>query len=325
MMVSISICLYLLNKPGLTRDAQAGDSHNFVFGRTLNPNRTNLSAGGSSGGEGALIRMRGSILGVGTDIAGSIRIPGFCNGTYALRPSAGRIPYGGQTSPSRRGLVGIKPCAGPLATSVRDLELFVRLVVDSDPWKLDSSVIFSPWRQVAAPAKTLTFGFILEDDHFPLHPPVLNTVKRAVAALEAAGHRVVTLETPSIRDAMVLSFRMFSMDPANTALQHVQAGGEPRIPALSSTDLPHPEVPFEYAPLTLEGLYDLNVQRVEFQERFRELIVKHGLDAVIMPPYQSTAPRHDLVSWVPYTILNNLLDVSCLHLQSLLRHVQKLS
>jgi amidase len=289
---------------------QAGDSHNYVFGRTLNPNRTNLSAGGSSGGEGALIALRGSILGVGTDIAGSIRIPGICNGTFALRPSADRLPYGGQTSPGRKGQAGIKACAGPLATSVRDLQLFTRLVVQADPWRLDSSVIFSTWRNVPpAPAK-LRIGFILEDPAFPVHPPVQKTLNCAVEALKTAGHEIVPLETSSIKDAMLLAFRLFAMDPARTAFKHVEASGEPRIPALSSTDLPHPDMPYEYAPLTLDGLYELNVQREAFKEAFRSLIVKSGIDTILMPGYQGTAPQHDLVGWVPYTILLNLLDVS---------------
>lgn len=56
------------------------DSHNNVFGRVLNPLNLNMTAGGSSGGEGVLVAMRGSILGVGTDVGGSIRIPAYVLG-----------------------------------------------------------------------------------------------------------------------------------------------------------------------------------------------------------------------------------------------------
>lgn len=47
-----------------------GETHNNVYGRTLNPYNRSLTPGGSSGGEGALIAMKGSPLGVGTDIGG---------------------------------------------------------------------------------------------------------------------------------------------------------------------------------------------------------------------------------------------------------------
>jgi amidase len=60
---------------------------------TVNPHNNKLSCGGSSGGEGALIALRGSILGLGTDIGGSIRIPAGFNGLCGIRPSHGRMPY----------------------------------------------------------------------------------------------------------------------------------------------------------------------------------------------------------------------------------------
>lgn len=260
--------------------------------------------------------MRGSVLGVGTDIAGSIRIPAICNGTYALRPSTDRIPYGRQTSSSRGGLAGIRACAGPLATSVRDLEMFMEAVISADPWKLDSSVIFSPWRTVT-PKKVLRLGFIEEDSHFPLHPPVLRTLRTAVEKLRAAGHEVVTLkiEPELIRDACVMAFRMFAMDPAQTAFKHIAASGEPVIPALATTSLPQKNMPFEYAPLTLEALYDLNQQRNNLKEEFRALFTQGNLDAIITAGYQSTAVPHDTYGMPAYTAIWNATDV-CIFVRS---------
>lgn len=50
-----------------------------------------------------MVGMRGSILGVGTDIGGSIRIPALCCGTFGFKPTTDRIPFGGQASPVRDG------------------------------------------------------------------------------------------------------------------------------------------------------------------------------------------------------------------------------
>lgn len=58
-----------------------------VWGETRAAYHSETSAGGSSGGEGTLIAMRGSPLGVGTDIGGSIRIPAAFNGLFGLKPS----------------------------------------------------------------------------------------------------------------------------------------------------------------------------------------------------------------------------------------------
>jgi amidase len=102
-----------------SRTYQTADSDNNLFGRTLNLHQGCLTAGGSSGGEGAPLAMRGSVIGVGTDMAGSTRIPAYYNGTFSYRLSARRIPYAGQTSSARPGSFSILPSAGPLARSVR--------------------------------------------------------------------------------------------------------------------------------------------------------------------------------------------------------------
>lgn len=88
------------------------ECNNPLWGRTLNPHTLDTSSiapqsdeekeqmrkftcGGSSGGEAALLACDGSALGLGSDIGGSLRIPtAFC-GTYALKPSPGRMSHKG--------------------------------------------------------------------------------------------------------------------------------------------------------------------------------------------------------------------------------------
>jgi amidase len=82
-------------KTSVPHSLMSGETVNNIIGYTTNPKNQNLSAGGSSGGEGALISLKGSPIGFGTDIGGSIRIPAAFCGLYGLRPSAGRLPYEG--------------------------------------------------------------------------------------------------------------------------------------------------------------------------------------------------------------------------------------
>lgn len=63
------------------------ESDNFVTGRTCNPYNTHLTSGGGTGGEGALLGAGASIVGIGTDVAGSIRIPAMFNGVYGHKPT----------------------------------------------------------------------------------------------------------------------------------------------------------------------------------------------------------------------------------------------
>jgi amidase len=65
------------------------DSYNHVFGQCVNAFNKGLISGGSSGGEGALVGCKGSMIGIGTDIGGSIRIPACLQGLYGLSPTVG--------------------------------------------------------------------------------------------------------------------------------------------------------------------------------------------------------------------------------------------
>ncbi|KAL2816932.1 amidase signature domain-containing protein [Aspergillus granulosus] len=282
------------------------DTHNNVFGRTLNPHRLNLTAGGSSGGEGALLAMRGSLLGIGTDIAGSIRVPALCCGLVGFKPSASRVPYGGIASAARPGMAGFLPCAGPLCHSVRDAELLLKVVVDSNAADLDDNVLGIQWNSGICHKLSLRVGLMPEDVKYPLHPPMQRALKNAVAKLLAAGHEVIDIsqQMPSISEAKEVAFRYFNMDPDRTALTHVTNGGEPFIPSLKATyDLENaaPE------PQLLE-LYELNVAKAKLATRMRQAFVENKVDVIIGPAYQSCAVPHDTYGVATYTVFCNLFN-----------------
>lgn len=90
---------------------------NNVIGRTVNPRNKNWSCGGSSGGEGAMVGFRGGIIGVGTDIGGSIRVPSAFNFLYGIKPSHGRLPYAKMAN-SMVGQETVHSVVGPMTHSV---------------------------------------------------------------------------------------------------------------------------------------------------------------------------------------------------------------
>lgn len=137
----------LFCKTSVPQASFAGETINNIIEYTWNPVNRNLSAGGSSGGEGALIALKGSPLGFGTDIGGSIRVPAAFNGLYGLKPSTCRLPFEG----IRRVMEGqdFAPFSlGPLATSVKSLEMIMKVVLRQEPWLQDPRVVEIPWRQV---------------------------------------------------------------------------------------------------------------------------------------------------------------------------------
>lgn len=298
----------LYAKTNVPQTMMTADSHNNVFGRVLNPIHLNLTAGGSSGGEGALVAMRGSILGIGTDIAGSIRIPALCCGIFGFKPSVGRVPYAKQASAGRPGMTGIAPVAGPLCHSARDAELLLKVVFDAHADDMDDNALGLAWSDPAPRSSdTLTVGLFPEDPKTPLHPNMQRVLEEAARKLKAAGHRIVDLscKLPSLTDAADISFKFFRIDPDKTVLGHVFKSGEPFIPSLRFTyDLtgnePEP---------TLRGLFDLNAARAEITGQMRKVFVDNKLDVILAPGYQSCAVPHDTFGVPVYTVIGNMIDV----------------
>lgn len=110
-----------------------------VFGRTTNPYSNAHTAGASTGGGAALLACGGSKIEIGTDLAGSVRIPAHFCGIWSLKGSAGRFPNWGNMS-SLMGLEGIPLLSAPLAGNLADLREFWKRVVQSKPWQYDHSV-----------------------------------------------------------------------------------------------------------------------------------------------------------------------------------------
>ena len=162
------------------------DSYNHVFKQSLNSLNRALISGGSSGGEGALVGCHGSPVGVGTDIGGSIRIPANLQGLYGLNPTVGRFPW--HPSVVRDNIVN--GVAGPLASSLDTLELFMRGLLAAEPWNLEPTSDPSPWRDelAAKPRRKLRIGYYIDDGMVRVQPPAARAVMEIVEKLKAAGH-----------------------------------------------------------------------------------------------------------------------------------------
>lgn len=314
--VLLGLGAVLYCKTNVPQTLMTADSHNNIFGRVLNPWNTSLTAGGSSGGEGALIALRGSILGVGTDVGGSIRIPSLCCGLYGFKPTASRVPYGKQALLGKPGLHHILPSAGPLTNDFDAMAVFMSAVLEARPSRLDSTALDVPWRLVEAKTK-LRLGVLAEDPIFPLHPPVKKALADAVDLLKKDGHEIVPL-TP--RESLVgpiydVALQMFGLD--RTSVATVLKAGEPFIPSILGARESMRGVKFDrdFVPDTrsmqdgLERLSLLNAKRAELQEAWRKIWLDHDLDAVVGAGAANTAVEHDQYGPAPYTTFANFLDV----------------
>ncbi|HET9866615.1 MAG TPA: amidase, partial [Nitrospira sp.] len=117
----------VLGKTNLSELTMTYTADNPVFGRTNNPHDISRTPGGSSGGEGAAIAACLSPAGIGTDVAGSIRIPSHFCGITGLKPTIGRVVSTGQFPPSHGHSV-----IGPMARHVQDLHLLFHVLGGSE-------------------------------------------------------------------------------------------------------------------------------------------------------------------------------------------------
>ncbi|KAL8955796.1 MAG: hypothetical protein Q9193_006478, partial [Seirophora villosa] len=237
-------------KTSVPHSLMSGETANNIIGYAFNPQNRNLSCGGSSGGEGALIGLRGSPVGFGTDIGGSVRIPAAFNGLYGLRPSSGRLPYEGMAN-SMDGQNSVPSVVGPLADSVSTLQLVVKSILSREPWLHDPLVHEIPWRgdRAAIPQQDepLSFAVLRHDGSVTPHPPVQRAINTVVRALEKQGHKVIEWHPPDHSRGYDMILKAWTYDNGADIRSALALSGEPMIPQLASLNAQGPPKPPEDA------------------------------------------------------------------------------
>ncbi|KEP51518.1 putative glutamyl-tRNA(Gln) amidotransferase subunit A, related protein [Rhizoctonia solani 123E] len=303
-----------------------------IYGRTTNPHNRGLAAGGSSGGEGSLIGSRAGLLGVGTDIGGSIssfpeyqtfstwmfsaRIPAAWCGLYALKPSSYRLPLSSSDIRTPfRGKEDLVLVTGPLARSVRDLELFCRVVSEYKPWNFDPNTLSIPWNRSLAQgseSKNLVIGLWIDDGVVAPHPPIVQCLHRAREALLAAGHEVVDWVPIAQMEVFELLVKLFVLDGGEDIRAPLADSGEPAVPLIEQ--LLSFGKPGGYS---LAESWELNIQR----DQLRTRVLKHWnetalqsktnrpIDAILCPAAATLASPHDTTRWAGYSNYWNLMDL----------------
>uniref|UniRef100_A0AAQ5X816 Fatty-acid amide hydrolase 1 n=1 Tax=Amphiprion ocellaris TaxID=80972 RepID=A0AAQ5X816_AMPOC len=213
------------------------DCSNPMYGQTVNPHNLQKTSGGSSGGEGALIGGGGSLLGIGSDIGGSIRIPASFCGICGFKPTAGRLSLQGVRSicPGQKSVRG---SPGPIARDVDSLALCMQALLCDHMFSLDPTVPPLPFNmQIYQSSKPLRIGYLECDGFQQPSPSMVRSVREVKALLEQAGHTFVPFQPLRIKEALYeLMLKGIYADGATTLTQKM-AGG-PTDPTIKRT-FPH--------------------------------------------------------------------------------------
>ena len=206
----------IIGKTNTPEMAAYYESDNPVFGHTNNPHNLLMTPGGSSGGEAAAIAACLSPAGIGSDLAGSIRLPASFCGIAGLKPTMGGVPFAGHI-PEVTGSLSLGASIGPMARTVADVGLLFEVIADAE----------SPPSVYSQPddLRGIRAAWYVNDGVAPVDEETARAVERAADALRGAGLEVEQAEPPGISQGFRLWLELFSTS-VNSQLSEFYRGRE---------------------------------------------------------------------------------------------------
>jgi fatty acid amide hydrolase len=315
------------------------ESDNPRYGRTNNPWNLARTCGGSSGGEAALIAARGSPLGLGNDLGGSIRIPAHFCGIHGIKPSSLRLPRGGSFR-TLRGLEALITQPGPMARSVADLELALRVLADrSDGHVAPDVVPCAPGEAQAVRLQGMRVAVWTDDGVFPPAPAVARAVRQAATLLQQQGLEVVELDAAEVQqhlrsgEAFDLYCSLVAADGGADGRRLAQGSRLDwrvrRLMRIASLSQPLRAVlvaglrqagqawmarlVHAVRPRSADGYWQLVDQKQRLVRHVLTWLCRQRIEALLCPPYALPAPPHvvayDLLPAASYALLINFLGL----------------
>lgn len=214
----------VLGKTNAAEMAMDYTADNPVFGRTNNPHDISLTPGGSSGGEGAAIASCMSPAGIGSDLAGSIRIPTHFCGVVGLKPTVGRVEGAGQFPPAS-GPYSLGAVIGPMARSVNDLRLLFNVLTGNEMSAAWSTSFITGSTEARSFLQGGRVACYTDDGVAPVSEETRNAVESAAEALAGAGLVTEHRRPPGVERGHDLWLKLFSRASV-VQLRNVYAGHE---------------------------------------------------------------------------------------------------
>ncbi len=287
---------------GITNVPEGGlwmETYNDVYGRTLNPWSPDHTAGGSSGGEGAIVAAGGVAFGLGADVGGSIRIPAAFCGTVGHKPTGRLVPNTGFWPPAGDGELSAYLVCGPLTRRVQDVMPILRALAGPD----GHDPVVRPFT-LGDPAEIdlhdVTVYPVPSTGLVRVGPDYRRVVDEAAQALRARGARVAPLDAPLMKKAFPIWAAMMatgggppyaevlgngrSLSPVRELARLARGKSRHTLPALVIAAA-------EQLTARLPGTVDSAVADGRtLQAELERVLGPRGV--LLHPPYTRPAPRH---------------------------------
>jgi amidase len=259
------------------------ETDNYIFGRTNNPYDLTRTPGGSSGGEAALIASGGSVLGLGSDAFGSVRLPAAFCGLAAIKPTSGRLPRTGHV-PGPGGWVEALWQIGPMARYVEDVMLAMRLLAYPDGEDLWSPPV--PLLEAEASLSKLRISFFTDNGFAKCSMPVQDGVRNCARFLAEEGAQVTEERPPGLENAFDLEMALFGMDGAEAIDQYLREIGSDRVHPLQTNFISYMR-PHKMASLQFAAKW---AQWDEYRAGLAQFFTRY--DVILCPVYPQPALKH---------------------------------
>jgi amidase len=262
----------------------AFESDNLIRGRTNNPYDFSRTAGGSSGGEAALIAACGSPFGLGSDAAGSVRVPAHFCGIASIKPTSGRLPRTGHV-PAAAGWIETLWQIGPMARRVEDLSSMMPLLVSPDG--RDHTVIGMPFRDpTSVRMGDLRIAFYTDNGIVPADSETVAVVQRAAGMIAKDVGSIDERRPPGVEESYEHEMRLIGPDGGDGLRAYLAAIGSTRIHPLLEGWL----AKLERFRTTLEGFASYWADLDRF--RARMLAFLEDYDVILSPVCANAALPH---------------------------------
>jgi aspartyl-tRNA(Asn)/glutamyl-tRNA(Gln) amidotransferase subunit A len=278
----------LIAKTNLPEFSYWIESDNLLSGRSNNPWDVTRTPGGSSGGESAAIAAGMSPLGLGTDLAISVRGPAAQTGIVSLKATHGRVPMTGIWPRVPRRFWHV----GPMARSIRDLALaFSQLIGPDGEDAYSTSTVSFDAGIGRAPYRQLRVGWLVEPGFGPIDPEVAATVHTAAEALQGVGIFVEPVRVPALeRDFALDVFNRLHVMEMKPAFQEATAGRrDDELYKMAKTMLSLPDTP-------MKDYIDAEQAAERLKDGFAQYFQKY--DALLTPVLPIPAHKHGQTEFV---------------------------
>lgn len=295
------------------------ETSNRVYGRTRNAYDPARIAGGSSGGEGAIVGAGGAPFGLGADIGGSIRMPAFFNGVFGHKPTGGLVPGTGQYPISENDALRYL-CSGPIARRAEDLMPLLRVLAGPDGQDTGCREI-----ELGDPDDVDLAGLEVIDVHgnglLPVHPGLRSAQASVAHYLRERGAHVRTSRFDALKRSLDIWSAMMSAAAETSFRELLAAGGKVSpLRELGRWSIGRSTYTLPSIVLTLlergEALMPKRIERfcemgAALRAEVTEVLGEHGV--LLYPSFTSPAPRHHHplvppIRWT-YTAILNVLEM----------------